>query len=74
MTINDLRRELKGLGYKVRLTSVSWGRIAVYTDMDGNEMPSISSSWDKWQILNGYRLNNADRLRALGRIEGITGL
>lgn len=76
MTIDELRKELKGLGYKVKLTSMSWGRAATYTDLEGKEMPSIATKevWDKWQTLNGYRLNNADRLKELGINEGITGL
>lgn len=77
MTLAELRRELKAIGYKVKLSSVSFGRVATYTDLDGNIVPSIFFGEDtRQQVIDliEYRQNNRDRLKEFGKANGIVGL
>jgi hypothetical protein len=77
MSITELRKELKSIGFKVKLTSMSWGRAATYTDMDGNHRPMIFFCDEKikeWRPLTHYINDNHERLRSLANSEKITGL
>jgi predicted HTH domain antitoxin len=77
MTISELRKELKSLGYKVRLTKMTWGRHATFLSNDGRDMPSIyfnEEQRQEWIKLIDYRQQNQERLHSLGALEHITGL
>lgn len=77
MTISDLRKELKAIGFKVKLTSMSFGKHAVYCNADGIEMPSIffgESARQSWIKLIEYREVNRERLKELGKSNQIIGL
>ena len=41
MELSKFRKELKSLGFKVKVNSMSWGYHATITDMEGNKMPTI---------------------------------
>ena len=72
-TLNDIRKALKTLGFKVRTVTFSWGRQAIYCDADGVEMPSIftNNSLAKWKPLIDWGRENQEMLTLLGKNEGI---
>lgn len=77
MTLSELRKELKAIGFKVKLTSMSWGRAATFTDISGNPLPSVFGTVEAlqpWRPLTHYRVVNYERLRELANNEIITGL
>ena len=41
MKLSELRKELKAIGFKVKTESLSFGKYATFTNMDGHTMPSI---------------------------------
>ncbi len=77
MTINELRKELKAIGFKVKLERMSFGRVATFTNLDGKSLPSIFFSLEDrepWQPLIDYRINNDSRLKELREADLIGGL
>jgi len=55
--INEVRRELKKLGFKVRLKNLSWGPHAEFYDYEGNAFPSMFSkeTLERWKPLIDYK-------------------
>jgi len=71
-TIQDIRKAVKPLGFKLKTRSLSWGLHATWADGEGNTCPSIFSpeTLAKWQPLLDFRRENGDALRAL-KIPGL---
>lgn len=75
-SLREVRSQIKDLGFKLKIKSMSFGRSAVYTKMDGREMPDIftSDSLQQWQPLVDWQHENNDDLKELRVIEDILGL
>ena len=77
MTLSQLRKELKAMGYKLKLTSVSWGRAATFHKADGKQRPTIYFTVDQreeWRELNQWLDTHYDEICELAKEELITGL
>jgi hypothetical protein len=57
ISINEVRRDLKKLGFKVRLKSLSWGPHAEFYDSNGNGFPSMfnKETLAYWKPLIDYK-------------------
>ena len=55
-SLNDVRRDLKKLGFKVSIKSFSHGPHAIFMNSSGEKMPSIftAESQEEWQPLIDY--------------------
>ena len=76
-TLTELRRELKPLGFKVRTETLSWGRHATYTDMEGEEWPSLYFNDEqkaKWKPLRDFLDANSTMLADIKHNENLYGL
>ena len=77
MKLSELRKELKAIGFKVKIESLSFGKYATFTNMDGHTMPSIFFGEEhrlKWFPLIDYRTVNHERLVELTKSDYICGL
>lgn len=77
MTLAQLRKELKAIGYKVKVTTFSFGRHATYQSLDGRDQPSIyfgEEHRQEWIKLIEYKLMNLARLKQLRADANISGL
>ena len=77
MKLSELRKELKAIGFKVKTESLSFGKYAIFTNMNGDKMPSIyfgEEHRQQWLPLIEYRTNNHNRLAELTKSDYITGL
>jgi hypothetical protein len=77
MKLSELRKELKAIGFKVTTKSLSFGKYATFTNMDGHTMPSIFFGEEhrlKWFPLIDYRTVNHERLVELTISDSIRGL
>jgi len=77
MTLAQLRKELKAIGYKVKIETFSFGKFATYHSLDGRKRPSIYFNEEQrkeWYELNEYQLMNLDRLKQLRADAKISGL
>lgn len=59
-TLQQLRKELKTLGFKVKIKTYSFGKSLIFTDNDGNESPTIftKETLEKWSKLVEYKEKN----------------
>ena len=56
-TINELRKEIKTMGFKVSVKTLSWGPHATFKDKTGHELPDIflgEQDLNKWKPLIQY--------------------
>ena len=77
MKLAELRKELKAIGYKVKVTRYSFGKHATYQSLSGYDRPSIFFSEEQrqeWFPLHEYQLMNLARLKVLRADEQISGL
>jgi len=77
MKLTELRKELKAIGFKVKTESLSFGKYATFTDMNGKSLPSIFFGEEHrqvWLPLIEYRTNNNARLVELTKSDYICGL
>jgi hypothetical protein len=68
MKLTELRKELKVIGYKVKTTTLSFGKHATYTDMTGEELPTMFRGEAEiaiWSTLINYLKDNDRRLLEL---------
>ena len=74
MDINEARKQLKELGFRLKTESLSWGIHATVLDLDGVRMPSIFSpeSLRKWKVAIDWRLELTEDVTRNG--EKIYGL
>lgn len=77
-TLNDLRKAIKPLGYKVRIKNLSWGPHATYIHADsGDECTAnvfTAETLAKWLPLFTWIKANAEPLRLLREKTGTVGL
>ena len=77
-TLNDLRKAIKPLGYKVKTKALSWGPHATYVHAaTGEECTAnvfTSDTLAKWLPLFDWIKANADNLRSLREKTGTVGL
>ena len=77
MKLSELRKELKAIGFKVKVTTFSFGRHATYQSLDGRDQPSIyfgEEHRQEWIKLIEYQSMNLARLKVLKEDEKISGL
>jgi hypothetical protein len=75
-TINDVRKQLKKIGFKLKTKNFSFGRIASYENTFGDSMPTIftKETLEEWQPLIDWRKEHREELQAIGKSEGIISL
>jgi hypothetical protein len=76
-SLNELRKELKAIGYNVRTKTYSWGQSVRYFQIsDGRELPTIftKESLEHWQPLLKFLRDNTARLKELNKRTKIYGL
>lgn len=77
-TIQQLRKELKELGYKVKTKTLSWGVHATYVDdHTGEEFTGTvhtAASLTTWLTLIEWLQANEDRLMIFTKLSEIRGL
>jgi len=77
MKIYQLRKELRAIGFKVKTESLSWGKHATFTDMEGNDYPSLffsDAERNKWNPLRHHLDTHREELCSVKEEEGIMGL
>jgi len=77
MKLVELRKELKEIGYKVKVTNFSFCKHATFHSLDGRKRPSIFFSQEQrqeWISLHEFQVKNLTRLRVLRENENIIGL
>ena len=75
-TLKELRKELKAIGFKLTIKTLSWGKHATYKDINNNELPSIFTieSKKQWQPLINLLTKNNDSLLKLSKEQNIIAL
>lgn len=75
-TLNEVRKALKKIGFKLKIETLSWGRHASYVDSLGERMPQIfdKESLSYWQPLIDFRNTHKDELKAIAKEERIIAL
>lgn len=76
-TIPELRKELKKIGFNVKIKTLSWGPHADYVDSDGVSCPSIYGSDEArshWKPLHDFLNEHADELRSIKEEHNVYGL
>ena len=76
MSIVELRRKLKDIGFKLKIKNYSFGRYAVFTDMNGIENPTIytQESIEYWKPLNKFIEEREEELKELCKKDKLYGL
>ena len=77
-TLNDLRKALRPLGYKVKTKTLSWGPHATYVHIASGEECTANvftvETLAKWTPLFAWIKANVETLRALREKTGTVGL
>lgn len=76
-TINDLRKQLKPLGFNVRTKALSWGTHAEYFRIaDHKTVPTIFTheTLAEWKPFLDWRKENRVALQEIRRVTGVIGL
>jgi len=77
-TINDVRKAIKPLGYKLKTNQISWGRAVTYihiaTNTELNFNVFTADSLATWKPLLDWLKDNREQLRVVRDNEGCIGL
>ena len=76
--LQQLRKVLKEMGYKVKTKSMSWGRHVTYGHIESGDWLTYNiftkETFDRWRPLMEWLESNADVLLELKKSEGLYGL
>lgn len=67
--MKEIRQQLKKLGYKIKVKTLSFGKTFSFYDMEGNRLPSIftTETLEQWQPLLDWKEANKAVLLKLKR-------
>jgi hypothetical protein len=76
MSLNELRREIRKLGFTVKTQMLSWGRHATFVHIESKKELAFNvaseETWKLWQPLLDYLADreNASRIDTISATEG----
>lgn len=77
-TINDIRKAIKPIGFKVKTQSLSWGRHATYIHIDSGQELSFNvftpDTLARWKPLIDWIKTNNNALEQIRESSDIRGL
>ena len=58
-SFNEIKKDIKKIGYSIKLNNYSWGKSVVYKHDASNDSLTynVCSNWEKWQALKEYLLS-----------------
>ena len=78
MTLSELRKKIKAIGFKVTTENFSFGRHATYVHIESGKRLTFSVFTDellvRWKPLLDFTTANRDALRELQKVEDLRGL
>jgi hypothetical protein len=68
MKLSELRKELKSIGFKLKVKTMSWGPHITFYHIAGEQRPQIyhtQDQFDKWFPLNDWLTNHQSEIAEL---------